>query len=76
MDLGTLQCNNHGSFKVAADTLDDVAKLVFWAIASGSTTVSLYDYKGFMKLHQIELLNKLAKFHKLIHLRNNFKLKC
>ena len=56
-------------------SLDDVAKLVFWAIASGSTTVSLYDYKGFIKIHQIELLNKLAKFHKLIHLRNNFKLK-
>jgi len=27
-DLGTLECNNSGSFKVAAQTLDDVAKLI------------------------------------------------
>ena len=27
-DLGTLECNNSGSFKVAAQTLDDIAKLI------------------------------------------------
>merc|ERR1711892_27004 len=28
LDLGTLECNEAGSFKVAADTLDDVAQLI------------------------------------------------
>ena len=28
LDLGTLECNTPGSFKVAAETLDDVAKLI------------------------------------------------
>ena len=28
LDLGNLECNNQGSFKVAADTLDDLAVLI------------------------------------------------
>jgi len=28
LDLGTLECNKPGSFKVAAETLDDIAKLI------------------------------------------------
>ena len=53
------------AFLESTISIEDVAKLVIWSIASGSTCISLYDYHGYLKTHKnklIERLDELSKF--------------
>jgi len=62
------------AFLESSISIDDIAKLVIWGISSGSTCISLYDYHGFLKLHQIELQNRLTRLNKNLP-QNLFKIK-
>lgn len=53
------------AFLESSISLEDVAKLIMWNIASGVQGISLYDVRGFLKFHQDELkdcVEELCKF--------------
>lgn len=62
------------AFLESTISLEDVAKLVIWSIASGSTCISLYDYHGYLKTHKNKLIERLDELSKFLP-HNLFKIK-